>query len=157
MSGITQSMCASFEQELLQAVHNFTNGTGHVFKIALIKGSPTGTYDAASTNYSNITGNSDEATATTGYTAGGATLSANITPASSGSGSAPHAYTSWTVNPTWTVTGTLSTAGAMIYNSSASNKAVGVLSFGGTQSVTAGTFTITLPANAAGTSILQLN
>ena len=67
---ITQAMCTSFKQEILQGIHNFTNGsgggtttttgTGNTFKIALIKSSPTGTYGAASTNYSDVTGNSDE-------------------------------------------------------------------------------------------------
>ena len=42
--------------------------TGDTFNIALIKVAPTGTYGAASTNYTDITGNSDEVSGT-GYTA----------------------------------------------------------------------------------------
>ena len=155
MGTITSAMCGSFKAELAQAIHNFTITTGNVFKCALIKGSPTGTYGASNTNYSDLTGNSDECSAT-GYSAGGFawTAAQNITPANTGA----NAYWSWSVSPSWTISGgTLSAAGALIYNSSASNKAVGVLSFGGTQTVTSGTFTITLPSNAASTSVLQLN
>ena len=46
---------------------------------------------------------------------------------------------------------------AIIYNSSASNKAVYVGSFGGTQTVSAGTLTLVQPTNGVGTSLLQLN
>jgi hypothetical protein len=146
-------MPTSFKGELPQAIHNFTISTGNVFKMALVKATPTGTYGAATTNYSDITGNSDEASGT-GYTATGFawTAAQNLTPLTSGTG----AYWSWSVNPSWT-SATFTTDGCVIYNSSASGKAVYVGSFGGTQSVTAGTFTILLPTNGVGTSILQLN
>ena len=59
---------------------------------------------------------------------------------------------------TWIAVGTtISTVGCEIYNSSASNKVVYVGSFGGTQSVTAGTLTLVQPTNGVGTSLLQLN
>ena len=149
---ITSAMCGSFKAELGQALHNFTITTGHVFKCALIKATPTGTYNASSTNYSNITGNSDEASGT-GYSAGGFawTAAQNITPANS----AGTAYWSWSANPQWT-TATFSADGCMIYNSSASNKAVAVFDFGGTKSVTAGTFTLQLPTNDSSNAILRL-
>lgn len=129
---------------------------GDGFKIALGIASPAGTYGAATTNYSNLTGNSDEVSGT-GYTAGGQALSANITPATSGT----QAFWQWTVNPSWT-SATFSTSGCLIYNTAArlagtANRAVYVGSFGGTQTVTAGTFTVLQPTNGAGTSLLQLN
>lgn len=145
---ITTALPTSFKQELLTATHNFTNGTGHTFKMALIKGSHTGTYGAASTAYSNITGNSDEASGT-GYTAGGATLT-NVTPTTSGT----TAYTDF-ADPSWT-TATFTADGCMIYNTSASNKAVYVGSFGSTQTVSAGTFTVVLPTPDATNSIIRL-
>lgn len=153
MSGITTAMPTSFKGELPQALHNFVATTGHVFKMALIKPSPTGTYGAASVNYSDITGNSDEVSGT-GYSAGGFawTAAQNITPATSGTG----AFWSWSINPSWT-SATFSAAGCEIYNSSSSNKAAYVGSFGGTQTVSAGTFTVLLPTNGVGTSILQIN
>ena len=58
--GITTAMCNSFKQELLGGVHDLDT---HTLKIALIKASPSGTYGAATTNYSTVTGNSDEASA----------------------------------------------------------------------------------------------
>lgn len=149
----TTAFPTSLKGELPQAMHNFTTTTGNVFKVALIKVSMAGTYGAGSTNYSNITGNSDEVTGT-GYTAGGYAWTAgqNTTPATSGTG----AFWSWSTNPSWT-TASFSTTACMIYNSSSSNKAVYVGDFGGTQTVSSGTFTIVLPTNAVSTSILQIN
>lgn len=135
--------------------------SGDVFKFALIKVGPTGTYGSASTNYTNITGNSDEVSGT-GYSAGGFawTAAQNITPATSGAG----AFWSWSANPSWT-TATISTTGGMIYNTSlrggasaaGTNRSISTHDFGGTQTVTAGTLTVVLPTNALGTSILQIS
>jgi hypothetical protein len=152
MGSITTAFPTSAKVELATATHNYTTTTGNVFKVALIIPSPTGTYGAASTNYSNITGNSDEVTGT-GYSAGGFawTAAQNTTPTSTGTTS----FWSWSTNPSWT-TATFSAAGCMIYNSSSSNKAVYVGSFGGTQTVTAGTLTLVLPTNDATNAILRI-
>ena len=127
--------------------------TGDVFKIALIKVSPAGTYGAASTNYSNITSNPDEVTGT-GYTAGGVTLT-NVTPSSSGT----TALTTFSPNPTWT-SATFSTTGAMIYNSTGRNsttgRSVSCHDFGGTQTVSSGTFTAVMPTADASNAIIRL-
>ena len=72
--GITTALCNSFKQELLQGTHQI--GT-HTLKMALIKSGESGTYGAATTNYSNVTGNSDEISNTGNYSAGGGTL-ANV-------------------------------------------------------------------------------
>lgn len=154
MPGTTTAFPTSFKGELPQAFHNFTTTTGNVFKLALVKVSPTGTYGAATTNYSDLTGNSDEVSSGGGYTTGGFawTAAQNTTPATSGTG----AYWSWSTNPSWT-SATFSTTGCIIYNSSSSNKAVYVGDFGGTQTVSSGTLTIVLPTNGVGTSILQIN
>lgn len=128
---------------------------GDVFNVALIKHTPTGTYGAATTNYSNITGNSDEVSGT-GYSAGGIALTANITPAISST----TATWSWTTNPSWSGA-TISTDGCEFYNNTTRAGAVGraiyVGSFGGQQQVTAGTLTLVLPTNAPGTAILQIS
>jgi hypothetical protein len=153
MGSTTTAFPTSAKGELPQGLHNYVTTTGNVFKFALIKVTPTGVYGAASTNYSQITGNSDEVTGT-GYSAGGFawTAAQNTTPSTSGTG----AFWSWSVNPSWT-SATFSTQGGMIYNSTNGNRAVYVGDFGGAQSVSAGTFTLVLPANGVGTSILQLN
>ena len=130
---ISTALCSSFKQELLQGVHNFSS---HTFKLALIKASESGTYGAASTNYSNITGNSDEQGNTGTYSAGGAILTGttiNLTNTT--------AHIDFN-NPQFT-SANIDANGCMIYNSSASNKAVCVISFGSTQSSDNGTFTIT--------------
>ena len=143
---ISTALCSSFKQELLQGVHNFSS---HTFKLALIKASESGTYGAASTNYSNITGNSDEQGNTGTYSAGGATLTGttiNLTNTT--------AHIDFD-NPQFT-SATIDANGCMIYNSSASNKAVCVISFGSTQSSDNGTFTITMPADGESTSIIRV-
>ena len=143
---ISTALCSSFKQELLQGVHNFST---HTFKLALIKASESGTYGAASTNYSDITGNSDEQGNTGTYSAGGATLSGttiNLTNTT--------AHIDFN-NPQFT-SATIDANGCMIYNSSASNKAVCVISFGSTQSSDNGTFTITMPADGESTSIIRV-
>ena len=124
---ITTAMCTSFKSELLGGVHDLDTDT---LKIALIKASPSGTYGAATTNYSDVTGNSDEASGTN-YSAGGQNLDgAAITT------SGTTALVDFTDEVFSDVT--VSCDGCIIYNSSQSNKAICVIDFGGTVSATAG-------------------
>jgi hypothetical protein len=135
--------------------------TGDIFKIALIRSGMAGTYGAANVNYTDITGASDETTGA-GYTAGGAAMT-NVTPVISGT----TAYTNFSPNPTWT-SASFSTAGCMIYNSSTrlggtsgtntagGGRCCGVFDFGGTQTVTSGTFTVVMPAATSSTAILRI-
>jgi hypothetical protein len=147
---ITQAMCTSFKTELLTGTHDFTNSTGNTFKITLFRATAriVGTYGAATTNYSDVTGNSDEASGT-GYSAGGNTLT-NVTPTSSGT----TAFTDF-VDTTWS-TATITASGALIYNSSASDAAVAVLDFGGDKTSTAGDFTIVFPTADATDAIIRI-
>ena len=146
---ITQAITSSFKSQLLQAVHNFGDNTvyppagGDVFKIALYTSSAT--LDSTTTAYT-----ASGETTGTGYTAGGQTLT-NIGVSLSGT----TAYLSFS-DVTWT-TATISAAGALIYNSSKSNKAVAVFSFGATYSSTSGNFTISFPANTSSTAVIILN
>jgi hypothetical protein len=146
----TQAMCTSFMQELMTATHNFTTGTGDTFKAALYE--TTATYNAATTAYS-VTGEVSGA----GYTAGGVTVTNGTSPLSTNtSATAGTAY--WTPSASITYTSvTLTTAfdAVLIYNSSKSNKAVSVHTFG-SQTVTAGTFTLTMPSNTTSTALLRL-
>lgn len=142
----TQAMCTSYKAELMQALHNHTITTGHVFKCALYTSSST--MGKATTQYSatnEITG--------TSYNVGGFSWTAaqNITPLAGVDSS----YTSWSVNPAWSAA-SFTANSCLIYNSSASNRAVCVLTFGGDQTVSAGTFTINLPTNGESTSILRI-
>ena len=134
---ITQCLTASFKEELLKGIHDFSN-TGDTFKIALY------------TNSSNISSTTTEYTAVnevvgSGYTAGGATL-VGLGVTLSGT----TAYTSWE-EYTW-ANSTLTTAGALIYNASKANRSVAVLNFGGSYSTSAAPFTVTFPANTSTTA-----
>ena len=142
---VTTAMTTSFKQELLQGLHDLD---GHTLKLALIKSGESGTYGAASTNYSDITGNSDEASGT-GYSSGGATLGSVAITTSGTTAFVDFADVSFSNS-------TISASGAMIYNSSASNRAIAVISFGGTVASTAGTFTVTMPTADSSNAIIRL-
>jgi hypothetical protein len=152
----TQSMTTSFMGELLTATHNFgtapTRGTSaaDTFKAALYLASAT--YDASTTAYS-ATGEVSGA----GYTAGGVAVTAATPPtATNASTTAGVAFFTPSASLVYTSV-TLATAfdAVLIYNSSQSNKAVSVHTFG-SQTITAGTFTLTMPANTTSTALLRL-
>ena len=146
---ITTAMPTSFKVEILKAVHNFTASTGNTFKIALFvsTASGSGTFGAATTNYSNM--GADQLPTATGYTQTGNTL-VSATPVSDGTTAiCDFADTTWT-------SATFTTSGALIYNSSASNAACAVLSFSGDQQVSSGDFTIQFPVAAAATAIIRI-
>ena len=152
----TQSMCTSFMGELMTATHNFgtapTRGTSaaDTFKGALYL--TTATVDASTTAYS-----STNEVSGTGYSPGGVTVT-NATPPTATNASATAGVAYWTPSASLTYTSvTLTTAfdAVLIYNSSQSNKAVSVHTFG-SQTITAGTFTLTMPANTTSTALLRL-
>jgi len=147
----TQAMCTSFKGDLLTGVHNFGTGviraatTADTFKAALYLASAT--INASTTAYT-ATGE----VSGTGYTAGGVTVTFGTAPSTSG--------TTAFVTPSASITYsgiTLPTAfdAVLIYNSTQSNKAVSVHTFG-SQTVTAGTFTLTMPVNDASTGLIRL-
>ena len=139
---ITTAMCTSFKQELLQGKHNFTASTGHTFKIALFTSSAS--LDASTTDYST----SNEVVGT-GYSAGGNTLT-NVTPTTSGT----TAFVDF-ADTTWS-SATITARGALIYNSSKSNKAIAVLDFGSDKTSTSEDFTIQFPVNDAANAIIRI-
>jgi hypothetical protein len=139
---ITTAMCTSFKKEVLEALHDFNTTSGSVFKIALYTSAAT--LDASTTVYST----SNEVVGT-GYTAGGNTLT-NIDPVASGTTAfADFADTTWT-------SATITAAGALIYNSSQSDKAVAVLSFGGDKTSTNGDFVVQFPVADASNAIIRI-
>jgi hypothetical protein len=142
---ITTAMCTSFKSELLGGTHDLDTDS---LKIALIKDSPTGTYGAATTNYSDVTGNSDEASGTN-YTAGGQVLD-GATISTDGT----TAIVDFTDEVFSNVT--LSADGCIIYNTAASNAAIAVIDFGGTVSASAGDLTIEFPAADASNAVIRI-
>ena len=140
---ITQAVCTSFKQEILVETHDFTATTGDTFKLALYSSSAT--LSASTSAYSATNEVSNSGT----YTAGGGSLT-NVTPTTSGT----TALTDFS-DISFT-SATITARGALIYNSSDSDKAAVVLDFGGDKTSTSGTFTIQFPAADASNAILRL-
>ena len=152
----TQSMCTSFLGELLTATHNFgtapTRGSGaaDTFKAALYLA--TATINASTTAYT-ATGEVTSAN----YTAGGVTVT-NATGPTSTNSSATAGVAYWTPSASITYTSvTLTTAfdAVLLYNSTQNNKSISVHTFG-SQTVTAGTFTLTMPSKTTSTALIRL-
>ena len=148
---ITQAMCTSFKKELLEGVHNFKNSGGDTFKLALFaissggKSSTTATLGATTTAL--VT--TGEVASSGTYTTGGGTLT-RVDPTTSGT----TAFTDF-ADLSFT-TATITARGALIYNSSDSNKAVAVLDFGGNKTSTSGTFTVQFPTANGSNAIIRI-
>jgi hypothetical protein len=142
---ITTAMCTSFKSELLGGTHDLDTDS---LKLALIKASPSGTYDATTTNYSDVTGNSDEATGTN-YTAGGQALDSAVISVDGTTAIVDFADEVF-------ANVTTSADGCIIYNTAASNAAIAVIDFGGTVSATAGDLTIQFPAADASNAVIRI-
>jgi hypothetical protein len=143
---ITQAMCTSFKQELLEGQHDFRSG-GDAFKLALYTSSAT--LDATTTDYSGTNEVSG-----TGYVSGGGALT-NVSPTTSGT----TAFTDF-ADLTFSAA-TITANGALIYNTetgggSGTTDAVIVLAFGGDKTSTAGDFTIQFPTADASNAIIRI-
>jgi hypothetical protein len=148
----TQSIATSFKTELLNGIHAFgttvvrAGTTKDTFYAALYLASAS--LGASTTAYSG-TGE----VSGTNYTAGGIAVTNANAPASSGT----TAY--WTPSSAlvWSSV-TLATAfdAVLIYNSTQSNKAVGVYTFG-SQTITAGNLSLNMPTNDASTGLLRVS
>jgi hypothetical protein len=158
-------MCTTFLKELMLGQHQFgsstlvsrtslTAPTTDTFKAALYFASAT--VDANTSAYS-TTGEVTN-TSGTGYTAGGVTVTNGTAPLSTNtSATAGVAYWTPTASFQWTaLTVTTAFDSVLLYNSTQSNKAVSVHTFG-SQTITAGTFTLTMPSNATSTALLRLS
>jgi len=140
---ISQAMCTSFKQALLDGEMDFSSDTSQVFKIALYTSSAT--LGAATTAYST----SNEVTGS-GYTAGGNTLTV-VAPTTSGT----TAFLDFN-DTTWT-TATITARGALIYKADGvTDPAVAVLDFGSDKTSTAGDFTIQFPTADASNAIIRI-
>jgi hypothetical protein len=141
---LTAAISNQLKSDLLDGVHE----TADVYKIALVKVSPSGNIDKTLTGYAGLS--TDEASGP-GYTAGGATLAGRQVVTDGDT-----KILDWTTDPTW-ANSTISAIGAIIYNDTAAGKPVlAVLSFGGTITSTNGTFTVTLPAPTAAAGAIRL-
>lgn len=176
----SQSMCTSFMSELMYGYHQFgqptltsrgslTAPTNDTFKGALyvvsIGTTQSTTLCQAVTAYASTSVNGVNEVTGTGYSAGGVTLTNATAPT--------YAYNATTTNLTagtayWTPSSSLTygTSGSpvtlttafdtvLIYNSTQGNRAVSVHTFG-SQTITAGIFTLTMPSNTTTLALLRL-
>jgi hypothetical protein len=150
----SQAICTSFKVELMKGIHALGTSvvragtTKDTIKAALVEAS--GTVGAATTNLSDITGSSE--VEGTNYTAGGVTVTNGTEPTNTST------TAHWTPSASIVYTTvTLATAfdAVLIYNSTQSDKAIAVYTFG-SQTITAGTFTLTMPTNDGTTGLLRL-
>ena len=157
----TQSMTTSFMNDLLVGAQqlgtvtlvsrgSLTSPTTDTVKAALYLASAT--INASTTVYT-TTGE----VVGTNYVAGGVTVT-NATAPTSTNSSATAGVAYWTPSASITYTNvTLTTAfdAVLLYNSTQSNKTISVHTFG-SQTVTAGTFTLTMPSNTTSTALIRL-
>ena len=152
----TQAMTTSFMGELMTATHNFgtapvrATGATDSFKAALYL--TTATVNASTTAYS-----ASNEVSGTGYSAGGVAVTFGTPPtATNSSATAGVAFVTPSASITYT-TVTLATAfdAVLIYNSTQADKAVSVHTFG-SQTITAGTFTLTMPTNDTTNALIRL-
>jgi len=140
---IAQAVANSFKKEILEGIHDLESG-GDVFKLALYDSSAN--LSAATTSFT--TGG--EVANTGQYASGGGALTGQTTSLDTGVAIVDFAELSFTGV-------TLTARGALIYNTSESNKAVAVLDFGGDKTATAGTFTIQFPTFNSTNAILRIS
>ena len=139
---IIQTLTTSFKVELAQGLHNFTMGTGDVFKLALYTANADlGASTTAYTTAGEVSG--------TNYSAGGIALT-NVTPSFQGT----TAY--WSFEDATFTNVTLTTNGALIYNTTNGNRSVCVLNFGVNITKTAANLVITFPVDDATNAIMRI-
>lgn len=136
---ITQAMCSSFKQQILLGEHDLDTD---VIKLALYTSAAN--LSAATTVYT-----AANEVAGTGYVAGGNTLTGATVSLSGTTSFVDFNNTTW--NPA-----SFTARGALIYNSSKSNKAIAVLDFGADKTATT-TFTVQMPENNSSSALLRLS
>jgi hypothetical protein len=134
----------AFKEELLKGTHNFASSGGNTFKLALYTD-----ISGLSTSTTAFTATNEVSTSGTNYTSGGNALTNNGVATASNT-----AYIDFADLTFSSVT--LSAVGAMIYNSTNSNKINLILDFGGTKTATNGDFIIQFPAAGATTAIFRI-
>lgn len=148
---ISQSITSSFKTDLMSGGMNFnttnralSSNTQDKFVIALYTTSATlGPSTTAYTSTNEVPNGS-------GYTTLGKTLTISQVPVLSGTTAlVDFDDISWT-------SASFSADGALIYNATNSNKSALVLNFGGTKTVTSGTFTIQFPTADASNAIIRI-
>lgn len=156
----TTTQTDQFKVDLFNGGHNFKTSGGLAYKMLLIKPSPSGSYDKTLQNVGtpgtgtpSVTNVGTDEASGSGYTSGGVAL-ANVSAALYGD----TAVVTFSANPSWNPA-TFSAVCGVIYTSDSTlgtaGRVVAVFDFGGTQAVSNGAFTVTLPTPAAGTGLIR--
>jgi hypothetical protein len=137
---ITSAVCNSFKQELFGGVHDLDTD---VIKMALYTSAATlGASDTAYTTSNEVVG--------AGYVAGGNTLSGATISLDGSVAIVDFSDTTWS-------SATITARGAIIYNSSKSNKAIAVIDFGADRTSTNGSFVVQMPVADGANAIVRIN
>jgi hypothetical protein len=148
----SQAICTSFKVELLKGVHALGTSvvrgatTKDTIKAALFLASASrGAGDTVYNTTGEVSG--------TNYTAGGVAVTNGTEPTNTSTTahwtpSASIVYTTVTLN-------SANFDAVLLYNSTQSDKAIAVFTFGA-QTITAGTFTLTMPTNDGTTGLIRL-
>ena len=136
---VQQTMCSSFKYQLWLAQHDLSTD---VIKIALYT-------SAASIGPDTTVYSTDNEVTGPGYVAGGNTLT-GVTVNLSGTTS----YVDF-ADSTWAAS-SITARGALLYNSSKSNKAIAVLDFGADKTSSGTPFVIQMPTNSATSALLRI-
>lgn len=148
MAGLTTTQTNDLLQNQWKAQYDFTPSTGHTFKLVLVASSPTGTYDRTTSNYTDVTGNSDEQASSGTYATGGTTLTVATGYPQLSSNTMIVDFDDWSVT-----SATVSTDGGIVIDTDAgagtANRVPLVQSWGGTVTTSAGTFTVQFPTPGA--------
>lgn len=140
---ITQAICNSFKQGLLEGKFDFSSTTTQVFKIALYTSSANLSANTAAYTTSNEVVGS-------GYTAGGEVLTISVNPTLSNN----VAFINF-ANVTWPVT-SITARGALIYKADGvTNPAIATLLFGEDVTTSSGSFEVEFPLSTAQTAIVR--
>ena len=144
MATITTTLTTQFKQDCLDGVHQ----PGDVYKLILIKPGFATNWDATAATYAGAGSMADEVATGGGYAQGGIALSGRTSGQNAGGGYVDFADISVSAS-------TISAAGALIVNTTRSNKICSCHDFGGTITSTNDVFSITIPAT--GTGLLRFN
>ena len=140
---IQQGLTNSFKQEMLQAGQNLATDT---LRMALYTAfSDIGPETTVYTTTNEITG--------TGYTAGGVVMTGVTISTQTTGPTAGTVYVNF-ANVAWPGADFIA-RGALIYNTTRSNKSVAVLDFGSDKTFSATSNTVTMPANTATTALIR--
>jgi hypothetical protein len=137
---ITSAVCNSFKQELFGGVHDLDTD---VIKMALYTSAATlGASTTAYTTSNEVVG--------AGYVAGGNTLSGATISLDGSVAIVDFSDTTWS-------DATITARGAILYNSSKSNKSIAVIDFGSDRTSTNGSFVVQMPVANGANAIIRIN